>query len=165
MRKRGRKSFRSAEMKLKEMLRPDRSSISPWPRKRPGNWRRRNSAKATVAWLSGGQKNGPTGLFQFELGDLDTGRADVTYAARRARLLPIEVAEPEPQAAVELTGNDLGNLAAVDDNTQPWRTLGDWADRLSRFERELPAAGPLVVDHLRLAVRTRRRRKTRWPWL
>ena len=57
------------------------------------------------------------GLFQFELGDLDAGRADVAYAARRARLLPIEVTEPERQAAVGLTGNDLGDLAAVDDDT------------------------------------------------
>src|SRR4029077_14618622 len=93
------------------------------------------------------------GLFQFELGDLDAGRADVAYTACCARFLPIEVAEPEPEATVGLTGNDLGDLAAVDDDTQPWRTLGDWADRLSRFERELPGAGPLVGDYTRVAGR------------
>jgi len=80
------------------------------------------------------------GLFQFELGDLDAGSSDVTYAARRARLLPIEVTEPERQAAVWLAGNDLGDLAAVDDDTQPWRALGDCPNRLSGFERELPGA-------------------------
>lgn len=80
------------------------------------------------------------GLFQFELGDLDAGGADVTYAARRARLLPIEVTEPERQAAVGLAGNELGDLAAVNDDTQPRRTLGDWANRLARLERELPGA-------------------------
>ena len=43
----------SSTASFKEMLRPDRSSISPWPRRRPGNWRRRNSA-ALLADLYGG---------------------------------------------------------------------------------------------------------------
>jgi len=44
-------------MKLKEMLRPERSSISPWSRRRPGNWRRRNNAALLAGWMAAREKD------------------------------------------------------------------------------------------------------------
>ena len=103
--------------------------------------RARISGKPFEIWLNDGNHSdwiARRTLFQFEFGDFDAGRFDIAYAARRARLLPIEVSEPEGQAAVGLTPNDLCDLAAVDNDTQSGRVLvigpTDWPGSTASFQ-------------------------------
>src|SRR5262245_55507651 len=98
-------------------------------------------------------------LFQFELDELYPRRSDITHPAHCALLLPVEVAEPQPLAAVGSAGHDLGNLAAVDDDPEAGPILGDRFGRLARLEYEPPAASPLVVEQLRVAGNVARHRR------
>src|ERR1043166_1316812 len=109
-------------------------STQRWPR-----WRR--GCAGALCALSANRK-----LLQFELGDLDARRADVLDAARRARLLPVEITEPQHLAAVGLAGRDLDDLSAIDDDAQAGRLLGDRGRLLTGVERTLPGARPLVVE-------------------
>src|SRR5262249_49767681 len=100
-------------------------------------------------------------LFQLDLHKLDTRRARVADAAWCAGLLPIKVAKAQPLVAIGFAGDNLGDLAAVDDDPDSGRFLGDGGDRLARLQHEPPSARPLVVEDLRIAGNlARSRRKT-----
>src|SRR5215475_4798812 len=64
-------------------------------------------------------------LLQLELDDVDRRRADVLQRARRAGVLPEELAGAQPPAAIGLARYAFADLAAVDHDPHARRALGD----------------------------------------
>src|SRR6185295_18724159 len=93
----------------------------------------------------------PARLLDLDLDDIHPRGADIAHRARRAGLLPVEIAEPQDLAALGLARGDFGDLAAVDHDAQARSILGDGCSGLSRLEQQPPGARPLVVEELMIA--------------
>src|SRR6516164_3140766 len=98
-------------------------------------------------------------LLQLELVEIDRSRADVLERARRAGVLPEEIAGIENPAAVRRARNGLGDLAAFHRDADSGRALRDRPRGLARLKRDVPAAHARVVQDLRIARHVPR------PWL
>src|SRR5215813_532534 len=74
------------------------------------------------------------GLLQLELDDVDRRGADVLDRARRAGILPEELAGAQPPAAVGLARHALDDLAAVDHDPHAGRALFDGGNGLAGLQ-------------------------------